>query len=53
MAKFGGAAFAVNPGFIPATKLLANSDVSEKRLNAAFEDAKEKNGMYHPSGFQH
>lgn len=47
MAKFGGAAFAANPGFIPATKLLANSDVSEKRLNAAFEDAKEKNGRYH------
>ncbi|KAK8131424.1 hypothetical protein PG984_007862 [Apiospora sp. TS-2023a] len=48
MTKFGGAAFAVIPGFIPATKLLANSDVSEKRLNAAFEDAKEKNGGVMP-----
>ncbi|KAK7992924.1 NAD(P)-binding protein [Apiospora saccharicola] len=48
MAKFGGAAFSVIPGFIPATKLLANSDVSEKRLHAAFEDAKGKNGGVMP-----
>ena len=45
MSAFGGAAFSVSPGFIPETKLLANSDVSEKRLTAAFEDATEKNGM--------
>ncbi|KAK7932320.1 hypothetical protein PG985_003032 [Apiospora marii] len=48
MAKFGGAAFAAIPGFVPTTKLLVNSDVSEKRLTAAFEDATEKNGGVAP-----
>ncbi|KAK7975702.1 PHD-finger domain-containing protein [Apiospora arundinis] len=48
MAGFGGAAFSVNPGFIPETKLLANSDVTEKRLTAAFEDATKKNGGVAP-----
>ncbi|KAK8098203.1 uncharacterized protein PG998_013689 [Apiospora kogelbergensis] len=48
MSAFGGAAFSVSPGFIPETKLLANSDVSEKRLTAAFEDATEKNGGVAP-----
>ncbi|KAK8085215.1 hypothetical protein PG997_006486 [Apiospora hydei] len=48
MSKFGGAAFSVSPGFIPETKLLVNSDVNEKRLTAAFEDAKEKNGGVAP-----
>ncbi|KAK8044744.1 hypothetical protein PG993_004768 [Apiospora rasikravindrae] len=44
MSKFGGAAFSVHPG----SKLLANSDVNEKRLNAAFEDATKKNGGVAP-----
>ncbi|KAK7943779.1 Retinol dehydrogenase [Apiospora aurea] len=48
MATFGGAAFSVHPGFIPETRLLVNSDVNEKRLTAAFEDAKEKNGGVAP-----